>query len=127
MTDFEALKRDFISLAEIAGVVVPDDCIRINHCGRPHELSGLSSGKMAVYVFELNGQCLKVGKVGSKSAARFLSQHYNPRSSKSNLAKSLLDCEDLELAGRPNESEIGTWIKQNVDRTDFLLDINIEI
>ncbi len=77
---------------------------------------------MAVYVFVWRGKCLKVGKVGPNSQARFTSQHYLPSSSNSNLAKSILGArESLGLEGVA-ESTVGTWIKANVDRFNFLLD-----
>ena len=83
--------------------------------------SALPKGKIAVYVLSWRGQCLKVGKVGPNSQARYTSQHYSPQSSNSNLAKSILSAlSELGLSG-VSEANAGAWIKNNVDRIDFLL------
>ncbi len=89
----------------------------------PHKPPGkLPDGKMAVYVFLLNDLCLKVGKVGPQSHARYVSQHYHAKSSGSNLAKSVLHGKsELNFLG-VNELNVGDWIKENTDRVNFLLD-----
>ncbi len=76
---------------------------------------------MAVYVFVWSGRCLKVGKVGPKSQARFTSQHYRPASSNSNLAKSLVAGHEKLGLSDITDSNVGAWIKGNVDRVNFLL------
>ena len=82
---------------------------------------------MAVYVFVWNDICLKVGKVGPNSNARYTSQHYNPRSSNSNLAKSILQAKDNLGLINVSESNVGAWIKSNTDRINILLDANLGI
>ena len=68
-----------------------------------------------------------VGKVGPNSKARYTSQHYNPKSSNSNLAKSILkEKENLGLA-HLDEANVGAWIKKETDRTNLLLDATIGI
>jgi hypothetical protein len=121
LPDPQTLIKEFRKVAAIAGVDVPSDALTYDPLGAPHKPRRLPPNKMAVYVFSLNGECLKVGKVGSKSHARFTSQHYSAKSSESNLAKSLLACSDLALPGF-SDATAGVWIRTNVDRTDFLLD-----
>ena len=121
LADPKRLIKEFCKVASIAGIRIPANALTFNPLGAPHKPSHLPRGKMAVYVFSLSGQCLKVGKVGPRSNARFVSQHYSPRSSKSNLAKSLLGCSDLALPGF-SETTAKVWIQANVDRTDCLLD-----
>jgi hypothetical protein len=76
---------------------------------------------MAVYVFTLGGDVLKVGKVGPKSQARYTSQHYNPGSAQSTLAASMIaDAERIGL-GKADRAKIGNWIRTNVDRVNILL------
>lgn len=77
---------------------------------------------MAVYVFSKRSDVLKVGKVGARSQARYTSQHYNPGSAMSTLAASILA--DREWFGLSNidEASVGQWIKDNVDRVNFLID-----
>jgi len=82
--------------------------------------SSLPNGKMAVYIFIHNNEFLKIGKTGLKSAARFTSQHYNPKSAPSTLAKAILNDErftNLNIS----EGDIGTWIEQNCRRIDILI------
>jgi hypothetical protein len=68
---------------------------------------------------------LKVGQVGPRSNARFLSQHYNPNSSRSNLAKSLLQHPEtwprLGVTAL-DEATVGDWIKTHTARDHFYLD-----
>lgn len=81
----------------------------------------LPPGRIAVYLFFFERRCLKVGKVGSKSAARYTSQHYDPRSSRSNLAKSILKAPDMIGINPVNPKAIGDWIKHHTDRINILL------
>lgn len=94
--------------------------------GVPHRSKSLPADKMAVYGFWLNESCLKIGKCGPNSNARFLSQHYNPGSSKSNLASSMLSDVQMRKLGI-NETNVGEWIKTNCRRIDILLDSNLGI
>ncbi|MXS86343.1 hypothetical protein ABO04_10680 [Nitrosomonas sp. HPC101] len=120
--DLTVLLDDFRKVVALAGVSFPTTALSFETLPFPHKPpSALPSGKMAVYVFVWNGRCLKVGKVGQKSQARFTSQHYSPASSNSNLAKSLVVGHGkLGLSGI-TESNVGAWIKANVDRVNFLL------
>ena len=120
--DLTALLDDFRKVVALAGVALPPAALSLETLPAPHKPpSTLPSGKMAVYVFVWNGRCLKVGKVGPKSQARFTSQHYSPTSSNSNLAKSLVAGHGkLGLSGI-SESNAGAWIKANVDRVNFFL------
>ena len=68
----------------------------------------------AVYIFEDVNRCLKVGKAGPGSRARYLSHHYNIGSSPSNLAKS------LQLRNM-SSAEIKTWIRTNTCRYNILI------
>ena len=120
--DLSILIDDFQKVVALAGVSFQPAALSFETLSAPHKPpSALPSGKMAVYVFVWNGRCLKVGKVGPKSQARFTSQHYNPASSNSNLAKFLVAGHvKLGLSGI-TESNVGAWIKANVDRVNFLL------
>jgi len=100
--------------------------ISIDDLGCPHTPKALPLGKMAIYAFQKDGQYLKIGKAGPNSGPRFKSQHYNPRSAKSNLAKSLLDDPDMAIYNL-NEMEIAAWIKKNIRRVDILIDAVTDI
>jgi hypothetical protein len=90
LPDPQKLIEDFHEVARIAGIELPKNRLNFELLSAPHKPSALPKGKMAVYVFSWNGQCLKVGKVGPNSSPRYLSQHYSSKSSKSNLAKSCM-------------------------------------
>jgi hypothetical protein len=121
MNNIDTILSDFRKVLSLAGV----DCALIDFDlvdrGCPHTSAALPCGKMAIYIFMDEMRTLKVGKVGPNSNARFQTQHYLPGSSKSNLAKSLLDdeegpCRDLQA------DEIGPWIKKHLRRIDILVD-----
>jgi len=130
LLDVENLISDFIEVASISGFYVNRDDILYQALPAPHNPVNLPKNKQAVYVFSMpasNNKILKVGKVGPKSNARFLSQHYNPKSSNSNLSASLLKHPEmwmqLGISGGINLSSVGDWLKQNTDRENFYLDI----
>lgn len=120
--DLSVPLEDFRKVVALAGVSLPPAALSFETLPAPHKPpSALPSGKAAVYVFVWNGHCLKVGKAGPKSQARFTGQHYSPASSNSNLAKSLVAGHGkLGLSGI-TESNVGAWVKTNVDRVNFLL------
>ena len=83
-----SLLQDFKKVAKLTGVSIAQSDLTVEMLRAPHKPPArLPNGQMAVYVFTFNDECLRVGKVGPKSEARYVSQHYNPKSSKSNLAK----------------------------------------
>lgn len=125
LNEISVLLEDFEKVAQLAGVSLTPESISFEVLPAPHKPpSNLPVGKAGVYVFAWKDECLKVGKVGSKSKARFTSQHYNPNSSVSNLAKSVLgDFEKLELTG-VSESNVGDWIKHNCHRINFFVDVS---
>lgn len=120
--DPKRLIQDFSKVAALAGIDLPIGALEFKSNPAPHLPQSLPSRKIAVYVFSRKGQCLKVGRVGLKSQARFTSQHYLPDSSRSNLAKSLLTARAEFGLTEVTEANVGDWIRANVDRLDFLLD-----
>jgi hypothetical protein len=128
LNEIPELLEDFQKVALLAGVSLTPSSISFEVLFAPHKHpSKLPSEKAGVYVFVWKDQVLKVGKVGSKSQARFTSQHYNPKSSASNLAKSVLG--DLEKLGLTdiNESNVGDWIKDSCHRVNFFVDMSYGI
>lgn len=119
----ETAINDFRTVARLAGVELPNEAIGLENLSAPHvPPTKLPLGKMAVYVFSNGPDVLKVGKVGAKSQARYTSQHYNPGSALSTLAASILA--DRERLGLDNvdEANVGRWIRDNIDRVNFLMD-----
>lgn len=122
--DINNIIEDFIKVCKLANVELSklDITIEILESGEAHIPSQLPRESMAVYIFmdKNNDICLKVGKVGGNSNARYQSQHYNPESSQSNLAKSILNdpAYNIDSDSRKN---IGHWIRQNTKRINLKL------
>jgi hypothetical protein len=87
----------------------------------------LPVGKMAVYIFMYKDRCLKVGKAGSKSNARYVSQHYSPTSSRSNLAKSILEAPEKIGIAPMNAACVGQWVRDNTVRVNILFPVGVGI
>jgi len=128
MINLKEIVADFLKIAKLASVDISEDAVIIEVLCKPHtQPRNLPQGKMAVYVFYWDTYCLKVGKVGPKSEARYTSQHYNPNSCNSNLAKSILKQKFKFGTSDITEENIGIWIEKNTDRINFLLDQNLGI
>ena len=124
--DPDQLLTDFLVVAELSGIKVNRDAIRIETFPMPHRPpSSLPKGKMAVYIFSDNERVLKVGKVGWRSQARYTSQHYDAGSARSTLAASILKDEDTMEKNGVNAENVSDWIKENTDRVNFILDADL--
>jgi len=98
--------------------------IIIDDLGCPHKPKKLQAGKMAVYIFRKDGEnaeYLKIGKAGSRSNARFNSQHYGPNRAKNSLAGCLLNDPGM-VPYHLDSNNVGNWIRQNIHRIDILID-----
>jgi hypothetical protein len=93
--------------------------IQWNAGATSHIPTPLPPNMAAVYIFKWEETYLKVGKVNSNSNARFQSQHYNPASSPSNLAKSILN--DGELNHLIGDLGVSQWIKTHTTRFNVLI------
>ncbi len=121
------IEECLINVSNALGRPIDLSKINIIDRGQPHVAPrSLPKGKMAVYIFIYDGVFLKIGKVGLNSNSRYISQHYNPNSCMSNLAKSLLA--DAEMSNNGFcEKNIGAWIKQNCQRIDIEIDADLGI
>ncbi|MDD3227895.1 MAG: hypothetical protein PHE09_01655 [Oscillospiraceae bacterium] len=115
-----------LEVTKLLGKPVDKKRYEIIDRGMPHEPKMLPFGKMGIYTFWHNGIALKIGKAGSKSNARFMSQHYNPKSAQSTLAASILSDQSMTHLD-VSEANIGDWIKRNCRRIDILLDVDLGI
>lgn len=114
--------NDLINSANYAGFDIQGNDLQLiqwNAGIETHIPQSLPLNMAAVYIFKWENSYLKVGKVNENSNARYLSQHYNSRSSPSNLAKSILL--DLELNNLVDQENIGNWIKENTTRYNILI------
>jgi hypothetical protein len=123
---FNEFKTQLIKSLKLANVNVNDSQIEIISNEYPHQAPTLPKDKMAVYAFFYKDKCLKIGKVGQNSNARYNSQHYNPQSSKSNLAKSIISDKSFPIKGIKIEN-IGTWIRENTQRVNIIIDNKIGV
>jgi len=94
--------------------------------GLPHiPPTRLPDGKMAIYMFLLGDEFLKIGKANYRSNARFCSQHYG-LNAPSTLAKSLLS--DGEMSSlNITSSNMKNWIKTNCRRIDIIIDADLGV
>ena len=126
--DTAQLLADFLKVAALAGKSLSAEDIDVQHVKSPHvPPTKLPLGKMAVYVFSNKELVFKVGKAGPKSNARFCSQHYRAGSAPSTLAASLLKDGHSAAAYGLTRENAGIWIRQNTDKTNFLLRVECGI
>lgn len=119
---YAKISTAFKQAAALAGVSIPLSEIEIQFSAAPHNPPpSLPTGKLAVYVFMFGDQCLKVGKAGAKSAARFCNQHYGANRAPSTLAKSLLKNQGAIGVNGLDDTNVETWICQNTARVNFLI------
>jgi hypothetical protein len=118
--------KSFLKAAVLAGIQINPKKIEIRSLGCPHIPKTLPAGKMGIYIFHHKKNCLKIGKAGVKSNARFSSQHYALGRAKSNLPKSLLLDTRMKNQGL-SKNGIGAWIRENTTRTDILLDESLGV
>lgn len=119
LPDEETIRDRLRAVACLAGQEIAAKDIEVEIHKAPHAPSALPPGKIAVYVFFHNGRCLKVGRVGRNSNARYASQHYAPGSSNSNLANSILKSPDRIGINFVEPERVGDWIKNNTDRINI--------
>lgn len=127
--DTNEIKSAFIAAARLARVDLSPDHVEIEVLPAPHRRPRvLPAGRQAVYCFLLGDGCLKVGKAGPKTQARFTSQHYGAHA-RSTLAKSIIkdrgrmrilvagtaDVEVLEIGS------VGAWLEKNASRLHLFL------
>ena len=102
--------------------------------GETHQPTTLPDDKQGVYIFSTDTHCLKVGKAGANSQARWNSHHYLDNSTSSSLAKSILSDKERfkllfpikrypEILGL-NSGTIQNWIKNNTSRVELIMDKN---
>jgi len=100
--------------------------------GQAHNPSRLSKEQQGVYAFVTDTGCIKVGKAGPNSQARWNSHHYNvDEKSSSTMTKSMIKYKEMVKAIYPvnkhaeiddlNDNNIGNWIKSNTSRMEFII------
>jgi len=114
---------DLVSALKICGTQMSDADFELEDMGVPHSPpTTLPKDKMAVYIFLHGEQCLKVGKAGPKSNARYTHQHYGTGRAQSTLAKSIVKNPGRIGMEKMNDAEVGAWIKSQTRRINIILD-----
>lgn len=113
---------DFIKVCKLSNIQLEKNELIIESIPEEsmHKCKQLPEGCMAVYIFKFKTEYLKVGKVGTKSKARYLHHHYNPNSSGSNLAKSILNDHSFN-SNVEVLNDIKNWIIRNTIRTNIII------
>lgn len=129
----DGILSDFATVADELGLPGWPTTLDIDYLPAPHIPKALRPGHGAVYAFALSdastsdagpGCVLKVGRVGPNSNARFQSQHYSPRSSRSNLASSILGYPTLWSwlgIDRIDPTMIRDWMLTHLDRANIFV------
>ncbi len=120
--DIDKVLADFVTVSVLAGDPVNIEDLKVEYLPLPHKApSSLPNGNMAIYAFWWNGVWLKVGKVGAKSQARYVSHHYNVGSAQSTLARSLANDPRMSAVASFSPQDPGTWIKASTCRVNILI------
>jgi hypothetical protein len=121
-SDIEQAVADFRTVAELAGHPISSSELECEFLPAPHRApSRLPTARMAVYCFWNDGTWLKVGKAGPNSQARYTSQHYNPASAASTLARSLMHDARMKTVDGFTNAIPGDWIKRFCCRVNILV------
>lgn len=111
---------DFEKVTSAAKIEVSTDDYQLEPLSDVHIQPKLPKGRAAVYGFWGDGEWLKIGHAGPKTAARYESQHYNPDSNGSTFAKSLLRHHQVsEIDGFTPENP-KKWILASTHRFNVL-------
>ncbi len=112
-------------VCQLVGKPLLDSQVEIVYQPLGHKPKSLPSGKMAIYTFVYQENVfLKIGQAGPKSTARYQSHPYNLGSGPSTLAKSLVEDTSMPMV---NASNVKTWIKNNCERYDVILDASLDV
>ncbi len=114
----------FREVATLGGEPLRAEDLEAEYLAAPHlPPARLPTGKMAIYAFWGDGCWLKVGKVGPNSGPRYTSQHYNPKSAPSTLARSIGYCARIPFRPDFDPDLPGNWIKSHCHRANVLLPV----
>lgn len=127
--DVHEVGAAFVQVARLAAVPLSPSDIHIELTHAPHRRPArLPVGSQAIYAFFLGEACLKVGKAGPRSAARYCSQHYGVNAP-STLGKSILaHREEVAALLGPGvdpipstREEVGSWVERHTSRLNILI------
>ena len=91
----------------------------VEDLGCPHKWPNqLPKGYIAVYFFFEGDIAIKIGKANAKSKARYTSQHYRINTTKSTLAKSLMNDPNRHFN---NAAAVKNWMLKNLHRINVLI------
>ena len=98
--------------------ILPSDYY-VEDLGCPHTIpKRLPEGCIAVYFFFEGDVALKIGKANAKSKARYTYQHYEINTTKSSLAKSLMNDPNRHFN---DAADVKNWMLNNLQRINVLI------
>lgn len=134
VNDIDLVVAQFLEWGQKRSPQLSATDIEVALLGVPHTPVPLRKGWQGVYAFVLGTVWLKVGKVGPNSNARWVSQHYSPTRSLSNLPWSLMRYTHLSSFNHPRlpanlrtelravpPNAFGDWIKKHAARVNFTI------
>lgn len=104
--------------AKLGYPILPSDYVVEDLCC-PHTWpKRLPKGYIAVYLFFEENTALKIGKANAKSKARYTSQHYRINTTKSTLAKSLMNDPTRHFH---DAADVKNWMLSKLRRINVLI------
>ena len=114
------MKSLILKASKIINKKIDKNDIYIQYQSLNHQPLKLPDNKMAIYTFVYNNEFLKIGQANYNSKARYQYHHYYVKSGRSTLANRLLN--DPIMNNVINKNDISTWIKENCERFDVIID-----
>lgn len=96
--------------------------------GKGHENPKFRKGYMYIYSFWHDDfqEPLKIGKAGPKTKRRYVRSHYDPHSSKSCLAGSIIQDDSFCTKYGVNENTVSEWMHSNLQRINIEIPFDVE-
>lgn len=130
--DFEKTKKemhDIISeVSKYLGKEIDMSKLEFKFDDKGHDNPKFEKGYMYVYSFWHDDfqQPLKIGKAGPKSKRRYERSHYNPESSKSCLAGSLVNDDYFSNKYDINMKNVDEWMHTNLQRLNIQIPFDVD-
>ena len=130
--NFEKTKKEMqdaiVEVSKYLGNEIDITKLEIKFEDKGHNNPKAKKGCMYIYSFWHDDfeEPLKIGKAGTKTLARYRRNHYIPNSSKSNLARSLINTPETSKKYNLNEENIEKWMHDNLYRINIEMPFNIE-
>lgn len=115
-------------ISKILGREIDTDRLKFIFSTKGHENPKFEKGYMYIYSFWHDDfyEPLKIGKAGPKSKRRYERSHYDPESSKSCLAGSLVNDEYFSTKYNLNKDNVSSWMHENLQRINIQVPFDVD-